>query len=89
MSLLFTRMAKVILKFHINILDRPSMYTILRAVVRGGAWGALASPEFGSSVNPIPSRGADYAHTITASTPGFENLKTSLNMVMISSLASK
>ena len=25
MSLLFTRMAKVILKFHINILDRPSI----------------------------------------------------------------
>ena len=28
-----------------------------RAVVSGGAGGALASPEFGSSVNPIPTRG--------------------------------
>ena len=50
-----------------------------RAVVSGGAEGALAPPEFGSSVNPIPTRGADYAHHITASTPGFENLTTSLN----------
>ena len=28
-----------------------------RAVVSGGAGGALAPPEFGSSVNPIPTRG--------------------------------
>jgi hypothetical protein len=34
---------------------------------------ALAHPEFGSSVNPITTRGADYAHHITASPPGFEN----------------
>ena len=40
--------------------------------------GALALPEFGSSVNPIPTRGADYAHEISACTPGFENLKVSL-----------
>ena len=33
---------------------------------------ALAHPEFGSSVNPITTRGADYAHHITASPPGFE-----------------
>ena len=30
----------------------------IRAVVSGGAEGALASPEFGSSVNPIPTGGA-------------------------------
>ena len=35
-------------------------------------------PVFCRYVNPIPTRGADYAHHITASTPGFENLKTSL-----------
>ena len=29
----------------------------IRAVVSGGAGGALAPPEFGSSVNPIPTRG--------------------------------
>ena len=28
-----------------------------RAVVSGGAGGALAPPEFGSSLNPIPARG--------------------------------
>ena len=33
---------------------------------------ALAHPEFGSSVNPIKTRGADYAHHITDSPPGFE-----------------
>ena len=56
------------------------MKAIYSAVVRGGAGGALAPPEFGSSVNPIPTKGggADYAHHITASTPGFENLTTSL-----------
>ena len=37
-------------------------------------WAGWASnPEFGSSVNPIATRGADYAHHITASPPGFEN----------------
>ena len=39
---------------------------------------ALAYPEFGVSVNPIPTRGADYAHRITACPPGFENLAASL-----------
>ena len=37
----------------------------------------LAYPEFGSSVDPIPTRGADYAHYITAYPPGFENLTAS------------
>ena len=39
----------------------------------GWAGWALAHPEFGSSVNPITTRGADYAHHITATPPGFEN----------------
>ena len=30
---------------------------------------ALAHPEFGSLVNPITTRGADYAHHITVSPP--------------------
>ena len=55
--------------------------TILyRAVVSGGAGGALAPPEFGSSVNPIPTREAHYAHPITASTPRFQNLSTALRL---------
>ena len=39
----------------------------------GGAGWALAHLEFWSSVNPIKTRGADFAHHITASPPGFEN----------------
>ena len=39
---------------------------------RWWAGWALAHSEFGSSVNPITTRGAVYAHHITASPPGFE-----------------
>ena len=44
----------------------------------GWAGWALAHPEFGSSFNPITTSGADYAHLITASPPGFENAAVSL-----------
>ena len=40
---------------------------------RKWAGWALAHPEFGNLVNPITTRGVDYAHYITASPPGFEN----------------
>ena len=44
---------------------------------------ALAHQEFGSSVNPIilsiTTRGADYAHHITSSPPGFENPAAALD----------
>ena len=39
---------------------------------------ALAHPEFESLVNPITTRGADYAHHIPASPAGFENPLASL-----------
>ena len=45
---------------------------------REWAGRALAQPEFGSSVNPITTRGADYALHITACPPGFENPAASL-----------
>ena len=48
------------------------------AAASGWAGWALAHPEFGSSVNPITTRGADYAQRITASPPGFENLAAAL-----------
>ena len=48
------------------------------AAASGWAGWALAHPEFGSSVNPIKTRGADYAHPITASPSRFENLAASL-----------
>ena len=49
------------------------------AAASGWAGWDLAHPEFGSSVNPITTRGADYAHHITASPPGFENPAAALN----------
>ena len=39
---------------------------------------SLSAAEFWSSVNPITTRGADFAHHITASPPGFENPAASL-----------
>jgi uncharacterized Zn-finger protein len=55
-----------------------------RAVVSGGAGGALVPPELGSSIDPIPNREGRLCplvvgHYISASTPGFENLTTSLH----------
>ena len=41
---------------------------------------AKAHPEFRSSVNPIQTKGADYAHHITACPPRFENRTASLNL---------
>ena len=49
------------------------------AAASGWAGWTLAHPEFGSSVNPIRTRGADYAHHITASPPGFENPAAALS----------
>ena len=49
-----------------------------RAVVSGGAGGALAPPELGVMLTLVQPEGADYARPITASTPGFQNLKTAL-----------
>ena len=50
----------------------------------GGQGGALAHPEFESSVNHIPTRGADFAHHITAGPPGFENLTAHLQLYFVS-----
>ena len=54
-------MLLLILKGHFRIavkLGFPKYaYNSVRAVVSGGAGGTLAPPEFGSSVNPIPTKG--------------------------------
>ena len=41
-----------------------SVYILLmaRGVVPGDARGTMAPPDFGRSVNPISTKGADYAH---------------------------
>ena len=46
-----------------------------------GAWGALASPMFGRTVNPISTRGADYARHSTTSPPKFSDLATALHVL--------
>ena len=55
-----------------------SLNTIYSDAVSGYAKWALDHLEFGVSISPIPTRGADYAHHITASPPRFENLMASL-----------
>ena len=40
--------------------------------------GAMAHPDFGRSVNPISTRGTNYAHLITTGTPRFSDLLTAL-----------
>ena len=47
------------------------------------AGSALVHPEFWVSGNPIPTKGADYAHSITACPLGFENLTASLNTPLL------
>ena len=51
------------------------LYILLHISAAASGWAGWA---FGSSVNPITTRGADYAHLITASPPGFENLAASM-----------
>ena len=53
-------------------------FIVNRAVASGGAGGALASQFFGRKVNPISTRGADYAHHSTTSPPRFSDLATAL-----------
>ena len=53
-----------------------------RGVVPGGAVGAMTPPDFGRSVNPISTRGTDYAHLITTVTPEFSDTPTALQTDM-------
>ena len=40
----------------------------------------MAHPDFGRSVDPISTRGIDYAHLITTGTPAFSDLPTALTI---------
>ena len=42
-----------------------TLQQVRRPVVPGGAGGAMAPPIFGRSINPISTKGADYAHQIS------------------------
>ena len=44
--------------------------------------GCRGPPDFGRSVNPISTRGTDYAHLITTGTPGFSDLPTALRQAV-------
>ena len=52
--------------------------------IAGGQGGALAQPEFGSSVNSIPTRAANFAHHITACPPKSEKLMAFLQLYSVS-----
>jgi hypothetical protein len=49
-----------------------------RPVGPGGAGGAMASPEFGRSVNPISTKGGRLCPPNNTGTPGFLDLPTDL-----------
>ena len=49
-----------------------------RSVVPGGAGGAMASPDFGRSVNPISTKGGRLCPQNNTGTPGFSDLPTAL-----------
>ena len=71
----FTLAQILTIKYQISILSSDA--------ARVWAGRVLAQPEFGSLVNPIATRGADYALLITASPPGFENPAASLHSIKI------
>ena len=60
---------QICIKFSVEAFEIKCLYS---DAASGWAGGALAHPKFGSSLNPITTKGADYAHQITASPPRFE-----------------
>ena len=61
-----------------QILGPQSLPSYGSGAASGWAVRALAQPEFWSSVNPITTRGADYAHLITTGPPGFSEFPMAL-----------
>ena len=49
-------------------------------VVPGGAGGAMAPPDFGTSVNPISAKGGRLFPPNNTGTPGFSDLPTALHL---------
>ena len=47
--------------------------------------GDVSTPSFGSHLNPISTRGADYAHPILVSTPSFESHRRACYVVTVKS----
>ena len=66
--------------FHRHLTVPPALTADMYIVhIRGDVpGGAMAPQDFCRSVNPISTRGTDYAHLITTGTPGFSDLPTAL-----------
>ena len=69
-SILATQVLASFITLAHSVLDEVPSHVML---LTGGQ-----GPEFGVSVNPILTKGADYTHRITPCPPGFENLTASL-----------
>ena len=52
--------------------ETGTLLFLYRGVVSGGAGGTMAPPDFGRSVNPISTRGADYDPTSLLAPPDFQ-----------------
>ena len=52
----------------------------IRGVLPKGSGCTMAHPDLCKSVDPISTRGTDYAHLITTDTPEFSDLPTALNV---------
>ena len=61
-----------------NSMD-PFLCTQWQGRRKGGTLGASAPPMFGRTVNPISTRGADYAHHSTTSPLNFSDIATALH----------
>ena len=77
-SLIYTRYCRcrrLFLLCHWNFVVLWVCSYILQARRKWGAGGALVPPVFGQTVNPISTRGANYAHHSNTSPPDFQTLR--------------
>ena len=59
------------------------MAFFVRLVVPGGAGGAMATPDFGRSVNPISTKGGRLFPPNNTGTPGISDLPTALRYYVL------
>ena len=64
------------MKFHLSQFSQFFKTLLVYSdAASGWAGWALVNPEFGVSLNPIPTRGADYAQRITDCPPGSTTIR--------------
>ena len=76
---IFTILQCYCLMVVVNLIIEKEKERSARDVVPGGAMAPGADSDFGRSVNPISTRGTEYAHQITTGTPGFSDHPTALS----------